>query len=318
LPIQDFVSITDHLKEYSIESRILGDYLIPNLSDKTTILLVWHKIINSDFLQKYPNIRAIVRYGVGVDNIDLEKCRELGINVYNTPDYGVDEVSDTAISMALSLARRVKQLEIFAIKNRDAWTGAKIPFSMKRINNMNIGIIGLGRIGGAFARKMKVFSSKISFFDPYIPSGIEKTFNIRRFDNLNDLLENSDIVSVHTPLNNQTKGVINKDFINKMKKGSILINVSRGPIVKDNKYILKALQNNSLSGYGTDVFVDEPPNLNDELYQLWLKKDQITEKVIINPHTSYFSEEAIKECREKATLNVLNIIKDKNVKNKII
>ena len=151
--MQDFVSITDHIKEYSIESEILGSYLLPKLSEKTTIILVWHKEINEEFLKKYKRIRAIVRYGVGVDNIDLQKCKEMGIKVYNTPDYGVDEVSDTAVSMILSLARRVKELEYFALNNREAWLGAKIPFPMKRINKMNIGIIGLGRIGGAVARK---------------------------------------------------------------------------------------------------------------------------------------------------------------------
>lgn len=316
--MQDFVSITDHIKEYSIESKVLGNHLLPKLSEKTTIILVWHREINEGFLKKYKRIRAIVRYGVGFDNIDLQKCKELGIKVYNNPDYGVDEVSDTAVSMILSLARRVKELENFALNNRESWLGAKIPFPMKRINKMKIGIIGLGRIGGSVARKMKVFSNEVSFFDPYLSSGIEKTFSLRRVHDLNDLLNDSDIISIHTPLTKETKGMINEDFINRMKNGSILINVSRGTIVKDNKFILKALRNKSLSGYGTDVFVDEPPNKEDQLYRTWANSDPLSNRIIITPHTSYYSQQAIRECREKASLKVLNIIKDLKIRDNIV
>lgn len=316
--MQDIVSITDHIKEYSIEYEILGDYLQPELSEETTIALVWHKKIDEEFLSKYKKLRAIVRYGVGVDNIDLQRCKELNIKVCNTPDYGIDEVSDTAIAMILNLSRRVKELEYFALKNKKSWTGEPIPFSMKRINRMKIGIIGLGRIGGAVARKLKVFSSNISFYDPYLSSGIEKTFGLERFDNLKDLLKNSDVVTIHTPLTKETKGMVDLDFISTMKKNSILINVSRGPIVKDNEIILNALEKNLISGFGTDVFTEEPPNSDDKLYKCWFQKDEVSNKVIINPHTSYFSEEAIKECREKASLNILNIIKDLKIINRII
>ena len=144
--------------------------------------------------------------------------QELNIKVCNTPDYGIDEVSDTAIAMILNLSRRVKELEYFALKNKKSWTGEPIPFSMKRINRMKIGIIGLGRIGGAVARKLKVFSSNISFYDPYLSSGIEKTFGLERFDNLKDLLKNSDVVTIHTPLTKETKGMVDLDFISTMKK----------------------------------------------------------------------------------------------------
>jgi len=316
--IKDIVSITDHIKEFSVESKILKGYLEPKISDKTTILLVWHKEINKEFLQKYKNIRAIVRYGVGVDNIDLKTCKELKIRVCNTPDYGIDEVSDTAVSMILTLARRVKDLENFALTNQDSWTGAKINFLMKRINCMKIGIIGLGRIGGSVARKLKVFTPYVSFFDPYLSSGIEKTFNIKRYDDLKEILSNSDIITIHTPLTKETRGMIDKDFINYLKKDSILVNVSRGAIVQDNSIILNALRENKISGYGTDVFPSEPPNEDDELFNLCKARSPLSNKIIINPHTSYYSEQAIKESREKASLNVLNIINNTNICNVII
>tara|TARA_B100000401_G_C52789844_1_gene712840 strand:- start:855 stop:1805 length:951 start_codon:yes stop_codon:yes gene_type:complete len=316
--MRDVVSITDHIKEFSIESKILKEYLEPEVTDRTTILLVWHQKIDKDFLKKYKNVRAIVRYGVGIDNIDLETCKGLNITVCNTPDYGIDEVSDSAVAMILALGRRIKELENFALTNEESWTGAKINFNMKRINCMKIGIIGLGRIGGSVARKLKVFSPHISFYDPYLTSGIEKTFDIHRYFKLNELLENSDIVTVHTPLTPETKGMINKHFIDSLKKEAVLINVSRGPIVEDNSVILEALKENTLSGYGTDVFTSEPPKKDDELYNLCKTSNPLSNRIIINPHTSYYSVEALKECREKASLNVLNIIKNSNIKNKII
>ncbi len=316
--MRDVVSITDHIKEFSIESKILKEYLEPKVTDRTTILLVWHQKIDKDFLKKYKNVRAIVRYGVGIDNIDLETCKDLNITVCNTPDYGIDEVSDTALAMILALGRRIKELENFALNNEESWTGAKINFNMKRINCMRIGIIGLGRIGGSVARKLKVFSPNISFYDPYLTSGIEKTFDIHRYFKLNELLENSDIVTVHTPLTSETKGMINKQFIDSLKKEAVLINVSRGPIVKDNSLILEALKEGKLSGYGTDVFPNEPPKSDDELYKICKLKTDLSNRIIINPHTSYYSEEAIRESREKASLNVLNIINDFNIHNIII
>ena len=107
----DIVAVTDHIKDFSIERNLLGDYFDNNLSNKTTMILVWHKEINESFLKKYPLIRAIVRYGVGYDNIDLEYCKKNKIIVANTPDYGVDEVSDSAIAMILYLTRKIGKLE---------------------------------------------------------------------------------------------------------------------------------------------------------------------------------------------------------------
>lgn len=108
----DLVAVTDHIKNFSIEKNILGDFFEDEISNKTTILLVWHKIIDKKFLDKYPSVRAIVRYGVGYDNIDLDLCKKKNIIVANTPDYGIDEVSDSAIAMILYLTRKLEPLKI--------------------------------------------------------------------------------------------------------------------------------------------------------------------------------------------------------------
>ena len=107
----DFVAITDHIKNNSIERKFLGNYLEDKISNQTTIILVWHKKIDKDFLTKYPSIRGVVRYGVGYDNIDIDYCKKKKIIVANTPDYGIDEVADSALAMILYLTRKIGILE---------------------------------------------------------------------------------------------------------------------------------------------------------------------------------------------------------------
>ncbi len=315
---QDTVSITDHLQEFSIERNILKEYFNEELTTNTTIALVWKKQINENFLTKYKNIRAVVRYGVGYDNIDMDLCKRKNIIVVNTPDYGIDEVADTALAMILNLTRKINSLQEFAKSDQNSWNGKKINFPIKRINKMSLGIIGLGRIGSSLARKYLSLSRIVGFYDPYISSGAEKILDIKRYEKLYDLLNNSDIVSIHTPLTEETNNLVNKDFISNMKKGSFLINVSRGCIIKDQNLIYESLKSNHLEGYATDVWTSEPPELSDKLYRVWKDNQELNGRVIINPHTAYYSNEALEEARVKASESCLDIINGKQCKNRII
>ena len=315
----DFVAVTDHIKNFSIEKEILGNYFDYEVSKKTTIILVWHKIIDDKFLLKYPSIRAIVRYGVGYDNIDIDLCKKKNILLANTPDYGIDEVSDSAIAMILYLTRKIGMLEILAKQDDRYWIGKDINQKIKRINKLSLGIIGLGRIGGSIAKKFLPFSKNIGFYDPYIPNGYEKVYGIKRFKKLSDLLKASDIVSINTPLNKETEGLVNEDFLRQLKKGAYLINLSRGPIIKSKKLILEKLLSKELEGYASDVWTKEPPESSDVFYSAWKENDKNLEgRVIINPHTAYFSEEALKESRSKACLTCLEIINNRFINNRIV
>ena len=315
----DLVAITDHIQNFSIEKEILGNFFENEISNKTTILLVWHKLIDEEFLLKYPSVRALVRYGVGYDNIDLDFCKKKNIIVANTPDYGIDEVSDSAIAMILYLTRKIGCLETLAKENENYWLGKEFDLKMRRLNNLSLGVIGLGRIGGSIVKKFLSFSKNIGFYDPYIPNGVEKVYGIKRYQKIEDILKISDIISVNTPLNNETNGMINEDFLNLMKKGSYLINVSRGPIVKSKDIILEKLMSKHLEGYGTDVWTHEPPLTRDKLNNEWKKNnDFLKGRVIVNPHTAYFSEEAIIESRTKACSTCLDIINNVKINNRII
>ena len=315
----DIVSITDHITEFSVERKFLGNYFDNELTSKTTIILVWHEVIDENFFKKYPSIKAVVRYGVGYDNIDIDYCKKNRIIVANTPDYGIDEVSDSAIAMILALLRKINSLDNLAREDSNYWLGKKLELKMKRLNELSLGIIGLGRIGSSIANKFLPFSRNIGFYDPYIPNGYEKIFGITRYKSLENLLKVSDIVSLNTPLNNETKGMINKDFLNQMKKGAYLINLSRGPIVANNELILEKLLTNELEGYATDVWINEPPLEKDKLYIAWKSNNHsLRGRIIVNPHTAYFSEEALLESRSKACVTCLDIINGNKINNRIV
>ena len=315
----DVVAVTDHIKDFAIEKNFLGDYFDYQLSNKTSIILVWHKEINESFFKKYPKIRAVVRYGVGYDNIDIDFCKKNNILVANTPDYGVDEVSDSAMAMILYLTRKIGALENLALIDSDYWLGKELNLNMKRLNTLSLGIIGLGRIGSSVANKFLQFSKKVGFYDPYIPNGYEKIFGINRYDSLFDLLKVSDVISINTPLNKETQCMVNEDFLNNMKKGSYLINLARGPIVQNTDIILEKLLTNHLEGYATDVWTKEPPLENDKLFSSWKNQDNFLKgRILINPHTSYFSKEALSESRSKACKTCLDIINGRVINNKIV
>ncbi|MDC2993766.1 lactate dehydrogenase [bacterium] len=304
------VSITDHIQFPEIEQCILGPYLAKTLDYESTILLVWHENINSIYLNKFPYLKAIVRYGVGYDNIDLVECKRRNIVVCNTPDYGVEEVADTAIALILNLNRNIKKLESYALNNPGYWTGNPKPPGCKRLRNCSVGILGLGRIGCNLGVKIKPFVDSVAFYDPNISIGFEKSLDLARVHDLNDLLEMSDIVSVNTTLNDSTLGLIDENFLNKMKPNSLLINVSRGGIFGNTSSILSALNTGHLAGFATDVWPNEPPLESDSIFSELTTNNKLKHRTIFTPHTAYYSDEAENECRTKAASNCLRIIQN--------
>ena len=315
----DIVAITDHIKDFSIEKEILGEHIEDQVSKRTTIILVWHKKIDKVFLDKYPAIRAVVRYGVGYDNIDIDYCKKKNIIVANTPDYGIDEVADSALAMILYLTRKIGSLEDLAKADPNYWIGKTFNLNMRRLNELSLGIIGLGRIGSSISKKFSAFSRNISFYDPYKSNGYEKVYGINRYRNLSDLLKESDIITINTPLTKETKGIVNKEFLDQMKKGSYLINLSRGPILQNKDLILEKLLSKHLEGYGTDVWINEPPLEDDRLYNAWKQNHKdLKGRIIVNPHTAYYSKEALLESRNKACSTCLDIINKRYINNRIV
>ena len=325
------IFITDYIKNFKIEKEILGSnfssYKEEQLDkSKIKVLLVWHAEINEITLQDFPNLHSIVRYGVGVDNIDIDFCRKNHIEVFNNPDYGVDEVSDTTIAMILSLGRNIgkynnKAKELIKEPNIENPWQENTDFSSIRFKEISLGLIGVGRIGSSVALKMKNIVGNLNFYDPYVPSGYEKVLGANRFNSLENMLENSQIISFHVPLTKETKGMINRSFINKMQENSILINTSRGGIIDSLDCLYNGLSSGKLSSLALDVLPQEPPSLSkkEELFTSWIaENNELSDKIIINPHTSYYSPESYQEMRTKAAIMALNCLHKKQVNNKIV
>ena len=325
------IYITDYVDNPDIELEVIGNKLC-SFKDKSiehskiTVLLVWHLEINKDILDKFPNLKAIVRYGVGFDNIDLEFCKNNSIKVFNNPDYGVDEVSDTALAMIMCLSRCIisynsRSIDLLKDPKKDKPWQENTNNSAMRLKSATLGVVGVGRIGSSLALKMKNIVGNICFFDPDVATGYEKVLGAERYDSLDQLLINSDIVSMHAPLSLSTKGIIDDSFVEKMKHGSILVNTARGGILKSHACLYKGLLSGKLAGVGLDVLPAEPPVLSSEdklLTSLVENSQNFEGRIIINPHTAYFSIESYNEMRQKAALSALNALSNNQLSNRIV
>lgn len=272
---------------------------------KAKVLLVWHTKVDASLLDKFPNVHSVVRYGVGYDKVDLAECQNRSIKVFNNPDYGVDEVSDTAVAMLMALSRGVCRYDGLSrdMLNSDisirTWQ-ENVDRNTKRLSESNLGIIGFGRIGAAVARKLSITVKNVGFYDPFVNSGFEKTTRTQRFDDLGSLLANSDLVSVHVPLTQDTQGMIDASFLSRMRDGSVLVNTARGKLIQNLQDIHEGLVSGKLSGVGLDVLPEEPPLVddNDIFFRNWLEQAELYRgRVLVNPHTAFYSPSSITEMR---------------------
>ena len=282
------VWITDYFKESGLERSILGDIITFEPNNSIEVIIAWHKKIDKKLIDTFPKLKGIVRYGVGYDNVDYNYARKKSIVVCNNPDYGVEEVADTALAMIMSISRGIYKYNYNAKFVVDAWKNNTIS-SIERISKLNLGLIGIGRIGGNVAIKAKNLNFNLNFYDPYVPQGFDKLFNSKRHESLESLLNVCDIVSIHCPLTEETGGMINKKFINDMKTGSSLVNVSRGKLIEDLDDFYKPLKEKKINCLYLDVTPEEPPV--GKLIDAWKKQESwLSDRLLINTHSAYYSK----------------------------
>ena len=304
------VLVFDRIPDTSVEADVLGSSVSMDYDKDVEVLLVWHAPINRDVLDKFPKLKAVIRYGVGYDNVDFSATRERGVIVCNTPDYGVDEVADSAVAMILCFSRDSFRLNAISKRDPSSWDNERAA-PIKRGANTTVGVIGAGRIGGSVLTRLKLLRFDTVFFDPYKDSGYEKLLDARRVHSIEEILEQSDIISLHTPLTDETRCMVNKDFIAKMKPGSSLVNTARGKIMEDIDDFYLPLMDNKILYLGTDVLPDEPPK-SSKLLDAWKNnEDWVDGRVFITPHHAFYSVDAYKECRRKAAENALRVLEGK-------
>lgn len=255
---------------------------------KADVILLWHNTkMSAEIIDRLENCKAIIRNGTGYDTVDIIAAAKRDISVCNVTDYGTDEVADHSIALALALCRQILPTDKECKK-----LGWEIPNKekMRRLKEMNFGIIGLGRIGTSLALKAKALGFRVFFYDPYIPDGIDKSLSIGRFKNLKDFLLFMDVVSINCPLNDETHHMITSRELKWMGKNSFLVNTARGSIVSK-KDLLKALRKNIIAGAALDVIEDEP---------LKTKEEAATPNLIVTCHSAFYSLESEVEMKCKA------------------
>ena len=268
------------------ENEILGQ-----LSEFDGILLQYAPFTEK-VIKKLPRLKVLSRYGVGVDTIDLESATRAGVAVCNVPDYCVGEAADHTFSMMLALVRRISLLD--EDTSRGGWDFTRAGL-LPRIQGLTLGILGLGRIGTAVARRGLAFGMNILACDPYV----KKSELDVEFVELDYLLQHSDIISLHTPLTERTEHIIGRKTLPIMKPGAYLINTSRGHVI-DEYALHEALLKGSVGGAALDVMEREPPRLDNPLLGM--------PNVILTPHISFYSTESLVELKEKAARNLVQVL----------
>jgi C-terminal binding protein len=296
----------------AIDARSEKD-LIGKIEDADAIILYHLITLSEGTIARLKNCKLIVRGGVGIDNVDYRFARTCGIPVTNIPDYGSEDVADTAIGMLLSLMRGIHFLNSHLRSNIGEWSYTQVQ-PLTRLRNCPIGIVGLGRIGTAMALRAKSFGMNVSFYDPYKQDGYDKALGISRVETLQTLLGQSKVISLHCPLTAETHHLINTATLEYMPKGSYLINTARGAVV-DTKIIPFALQSGRLAGAGIDVLEQEPP-LDDALVRAWQDPQHPAHhRLIINPHAAFYSEEGLMEIRIRSAQACRMAIEEKSLRN---
>src|SRR4030043_439722 len=258
-------------------------------------LLNQYAFLTRRVLENLPKCKVVSRYGVGVDSVDLKAATDLGIIVANVPDYCLGEVADQTISIILALIRKTA---FFDQKVKSGQWDFRLGIPINRTRGKTLGLIGCGKIGMEVSKRITSFGIKVIAFDPYIG----KTPEVIELKDIDSVLKESDVISIHCPLNDSTRHLIGEREFTKMERKPLLVNTSRGAIV-DEKDLINALKQGHISGAGLDVLEKEPPDAQNPLLKM--------QNVVLSPHIGFYSEESISELKRRTAKNVSEVLMGK-------
>lgn len=268
---------------------------------EAVVLMNQYVKMDRKIFEALPNVKCVVRYGVGVDNINLEDADAYGVQACNVPDYGTREVADQALAMMMCLTRKVA-LTNFLIRN-GVWDYRKeIP--IYRMSEMTVGIYGIGRIGSEFAKRVHAMGCKVIAYDIEAGKPTRHFPDFVEFVSSQELLERSDIISIHCPLRADTYHVFGKEQFQVMKDSAYIVNVARGGII-DEEALEWALSNKEIAGAALDVVEHEPLTPDNPL----LRHDNF----IVSPHTAWYSQESAEELNRKVAEEAVRFMKNEPV-----
>lgn len=265
------------------------------------VLLNQYVKMNANIFSNLPDVQCVVRYGVGYDNVNIEDATRFGVQVCNVPDYGTEEVADQAFAFMMTLERKIYQTS--PLIRQGIWNYQNsIPIHRNR--NKVVGIIGVGRIGTAFAKRVQALGCKVLGTDIEYGLPSRKFPDFVEFVSLEELARRSDVISIHCSLNERSYHLIDASFLQQMKPNAILINVARGGII-DEIALEQALSQGKLAGVGLDVVEHEPLSPDSPLLQYL--------HFLVSPHIAWYSEESAKELKRKCALEAVRFLKGEKV-----
>ena len=263
--------------------------------------------LSGELINCSKNLKIISRHGVGYDNIDLTASKEKNITLAITATANAIAVAEHVLFMLLNIAKR-KSMYDDSVKSGNFSNRNKLPKTIE-IWNKNILIAGFGRIGQCLIKRCKGFEMNVFVYDPFVSKEVVESLGGKKVENLEDSIKNMDAVSLHVPLNDKTKNLINYNLLRTMKKNCIIINAARGGVINEID-LDRALNENLIFGAGLDVFEKEPPDQNNPL----LKND----KVFLSPHTAAFTEECMVRMGKETIQNIIDFFEKKLDKSKTI
>ncbi|MEG0792446.1 MAG: phosphoglycerate dehydrogenase [Lachnospiraceae bacterium] len=287
-------TFSDDLIFNTAKKPLTEEELIPLLKDCDGYI-AGLDYVTKNVINACTHLKVISRYGAGYDRVDIDAAREKGILVTNTPGVNAEAVGELTFALILSVARKIPHL------NHTTRSGQWIRSTGMELKGKTIGIMGLGAIGKVVARCAKGFDMKVITYDPYINNDycIKNNIQVCTFD---EVVQRSDVISLHLPLLETTKHLIGKEALAKMKPTTIIINASRGGII-DEVAAYQALKANKLGGLGLDAFETEPP-MGSPLFEF--------ENVVVTPHTGAHTQEATDLMATASVDNLINILSGKN------
>lgn len=287
------------LKAVGAEIEVLRsreEAVINEAAPRADALVVNLHPVPQALIERLERCRVISRYGVGYDNVDVEAATTRGIWVARVPDYCLEDVSDQALALLLGCVRKIAYKDRRVREGGWNLTGEQPCF---RVAGKTLGLVGFGAIARSLHRKVSGLGlARVLAYDPYVdPEGIVKAGAVPV--GLEELLEQSDYISVHAPLTEQTRGLIGAPQLARMKRGCLLVNTSRGPLI-DERALAEALRQERIAGAGLDVFESEPLPDDSPLRRL--------ENVTLSDHAGWYSEESVAELKTKAARNVAAVL----------
>jgi len=271
--------------------------------DADALLVQWAPV-NAAVIAELSRCKVIVRYGIGYDNVDIAAAKERGIPVCNVPDYGVHEVAEHAVSMAVALARQLPSLD--ARLRAGTW---KITpdRQMPSLREMTFATAGFGRIARSAHHMIRGFDGKRIAYDPFVPADVMALEGVEKVE-IDDLFTRADIISLHLPLTAETKHFVNAERLAEMKPTAIIVNTARGPLI-DTVALAEALHKDQIAGAGIDVFEAEPLPADHPL--------RSAPRTILTSHVAWYSESSIPRLQRLAGEEVVRGLKGEALKNRV-